>query len=376
MPRRRSAARHDRGRLPVSERGPHAFPWRLMALVAVVVVAASVVAGLLLSRDRVSTMSPEEASIFTPAPDLLPVEKQRQVAILLSVRDGHGKAMSNVLLGVGGDTGFVAELVLPRNLLLPTVPPVQLKDVTGLMGAVRAEEPLEVLLGVQIDATVELDRLAWAGLIDATGARVDVSRAEDPGSFALVLDRVLRELPADDDTVGQLLTGLGSMARTTVPNEDAAHLLAVLGTGLRTTELRRQTLPVTYLRSGPARVAIARQAETAAVVAGLFPKALLQPGHAGVRRVVLQRSGAALGAAVGARLDLVAAGFGVVDDRSAPMSQATSAVLVPDDSEPSMAAGRDAATALGLPVTMVRVDRGALPTVDVRVVLGSDFAPV
>lgn len=366
----------DRGRPRVSEQHPRAFPWRLMALVAAMVVIASVVAGLLISRDRVATLAPSDASIFTPAPNLLPVEKQRQVTILLGVRDGQGRAMSNVLVGVGGDTGFVSELMLPRSLLLPTVPPVQLKDVTGLLGTVRAEEPLEVLLGVQVDATVELDRLAWAGLIDATGARVDLARAEDPGSFALVVDEVLRQLPGDDETVGQLLTGLGSMARTTVPNEDAAHLLAVLGSGLRSQGVRRETLPVTYLRAGPARVAITRQAEAEGVVDELFPKARLQPGHPGVQRVVLQRSGASLGAAIGARLGLVAAGFGVVDDRSEVLTQAASAVLVPDDSEAAMGVGRDAAAALGLPASVVQVDPGPQPTVDVRVVLGSDFVPV
>ncbi len=353
-----------------------AFPWRLMALVAAVVIGASAIAGVLLARDRVETADASDATIFVPAPDLLPVEKQRQVTILFTVRDEAGQAMSNALIAVGGDTGFVGELMLPRYLLLPTVPPVRLQDVEGLLGTVQAEDPLQVLLAVQVDATVELDRLAWAGLIDATGARVDVDQAESPGSFPLILDRVLSRLPDDEDTLGQLLTGLGSMARTTVPNEDASHLLAVLGERLRTEDVRREVLPVTYVRAGPERAALVRQPEAEVVVAELFPKARLQPGHSGTRRVVVQRAGATLGALVEARLGLSDAGFGVIVDGRPPPARDGSAVLVPDDSEASMAAGRDAAAALGLGPAAVQVDDDPSGTVDVRVVLGRDFAPV
>lgn len=353
----------------------HPFPWRLMGLVAIIVIIATVAAGLVLSRNSVEQEPPPDASVFTPAPGQLPVEKLRQVTVLLQVRDRDRAAVSNVLIGVGGDTGYVAELILPRNLLLPTVPPLQLKDVDGPTGPVSAEGPIEVLLGVQVDAAVEMDRLAWAGLLDSIGAAPGTAHAADPASFPLVLDSVLSRLPADEQAIGQLLTSLGSMARTTVTNEDASHLLAVLGEGLRTQEVRREVLPVLALRAGPAQVAIIQQPEGDEAVQRLFPRALLQPGHPGTTRVVIERAGGSLGAATSARLALAGAGFGVVV-QGGDAAVTESAVLVPVGTEAALAHGRDVAAVLGLPPTSVAVDESETATVDVRVVLGSGFRPM
>ncbi|MCX6433837.1 MAG: LytR C-terminal domain-containing protein [Actinobacteria bacterium] len=162
------------------------------------------------------------------------------------------------------------------------------------------------------------------------------------------------------------------MARTTVTNEDASLLISLVARDLRAHDVHRETLPVVYLRSGAERVAVADQAASAEVVAELFPRALLQPGHQGQRRVMLQRSGATIGAALDARLRLVSAGFGVVEDRATRGAEPASVVYVPDASEAAMAAGHDVATALGLPATAVAVDPDPSAVVDVRVVLGSD----
>jgi hypothetical protein len=356
----------------VSDRPAHGFPWRITAVVALVVIASSVLAGVLLARDRVESVAPAVTSPATPQASAIPVEDQRQVTVLLTIRDTDRAAVSSVLIGVGGDTGFVAELMLPRDLLLPTVPPMRLEQATDPTGSQTAGAPLQTLLGVQVDAIMDLDRLAWTGLIDATGTPVDPDRAENPASFSLILDRVLSGLPEKDEMVGQLLTGLGSMARTTVPNEDVSHLLAVVGRDLRTQQVKRETLPVTYLRSGDARVAVTQQQEAQAVVAELFPGALLKPGHPGQLRVVLQRAGATVGAGVAARLTLAGAGFGVVEDRVTQSAATATAVYVPDGSEAARSAGADVAAALGLPASAVRIDDGSSPVVDVRVALGSD----
>jgi hypothetical protein len=358
----------------VSDPQPHhSFPWRVTGIVALVVIAATVVAGLLLARERVG---PDPAPRPTPSPSATATSELRledqQLTVLLTVRDADRAAVSNVLIGVGGDLGFASELMLPRDLLLPTVPPMRLGEVDDPTGAQTAEQPLETLLGVRVDALVDLDRLAWAGLIDATGSRVDLVAAENPGSFALVLDRVLKGLPYEPETVGELLTGLGSMARTTVTNEDASYLLSLVGRNLRSEDLKRAVLPVTYLRSGESRVAVVDPSAADAVVRDLFPQALLTPGHSGQPRVVLQRAGATLGATTAARIELQNAGFGVVDDRAELELAAGTSVVVPDSSEDSMAAGRDAASALGLPATAVVVSDDPDATVDVRVVLGPD----
>lgn len=353
---------------------PHRFPWRVTALVVLIVAVASVIAGLLLSRDRVGSAEPPAAqptpSAVTSSP--LPLEEQRQVTLLLTVRDDERVAVSSVLLGVGGGTDVVAELMLPRDLLLPTSPPMRLADVDDPTGPRTAEQPLETLLGVQVDATVDLDRLAWAGLIDATGSRVDLEAAEQPGAFGLVLDRVLKGLPYDEQTVGELLTGLGSMARLTVTNEDASLLLSLIGRGLRGDGVRREVLPVTYVRAGPARAAVTDLAASDAVVRELFPEALLRTGHAGAPRVVLQRAGATLGSQAAARIALSGAGFGVVADAAAQEPTVATSILVPEESEAARALGRDVAVALGLDPGLVAVDPAPEATVDVRVRLGGD----
>jgi hypothetical protein len=361
----------------VTEPHPHRFPWRVTAVIVAFVALASVVAGVLLSRDRVETTTAPAATASassTVAPTPIPLVDQRQVTLLLTVRDQERAAVSTVLIGVGGDTGFVAELMLPRDLLLPTVPPMRLEQVDDPTGARTPELPIETLLGVQVDVIVDLDRLAWAGLIDATGSRVDAAAAENPAAFALVLDRVLKGLPYDDETVGELLTGLGSMARTTVTNEDASYVLAQVGRHLRSQDVRRETLPVTYLRAGQARVAVAEFDAATQVTRELFPLALLEPGHSGIPRVVIQRAGATVGAAAAARLRLVAAGFGVVEDRTERELAASTQVVVPGSSDEAMTAGRDVAAALGLPATAVVVSDAAGATVDAMVTLGPDVA--
>ncbi len=353
------------------------YPWRLMGVVALIVVAATVLAGVVLARNSVDDEPvPAATSMVEPTSAPEPVENHRQITILLQVRDKDRVAISNVLFGVGGKTGFVAELILPRNLLLPTVPPTELKDVDGPTGPVSAQGPIETLLGVQVDAAVEMDRLAWAGLLDSIGEVPGITHASRPSAFTLVLDHILSRLPSDERAVGQLLTSLGSMARTTVTNEDASHILALLGESLRTQETKREVLPTISLRAGAAQVDIPRNPEAEATLLRLFPLAQLQPGHSGQTRVVLVRSGANVGPATSARIALADAGFGVVNRFGGGFAQAETSIYVPVDTEEARAHGVDVATVLGLPPSVVNVDPSLGATVDVRVMLGSDFRPV
>jgi hypothetical protein len=354
----------------------HSFPWRVTAVVAAIVIASTALAGLVLTRNSVEGSDPSTASIFTPAPDLLPIEKQRQVTVLVQVRDKDKDVSSSVLVAAGGDVGFVSQLLLPRTLLLPTVPPVLLKDTDGPRGPVRSDEALQTLLGVQIDANIELDRLAWAGLIDSTGALEDPAIGESAGNFPLVVARVLAKLPEDEETLGQLLTSMGSMAPTTVTNDDASHLLAVIGAALRTQPIKRAVLPTTDIRAGSQQAAVTMQPEAGQLVADLFPRALLQPGHPGPVRVVIERAGAGLGAIAAARLTLAGAGFGVVEGEPYPTPVSSTVVYVPDSSAASLSRGKDVAAALGLPATAVVVDTTDGGTVDVRLVLAGDYSPV
>jgi hypothetical protein len=344
------------------------FPWRLMAVVAAVVVAATAMIGVVISRTSVEqvTLLPEAT------PTARPTEASRQLTLLLQVRDAGGEAASTVLLGFGGGTQALVQLLLPRDLLLPTVPPVAVRDVDTPIGQVTAQDAVQVLLGVTVDAVLDMDRLAWSGLIDGLGGSVDNPYALDPGSFSLAVTRVLARLPRDERYLNQLLTSLGSMARLSVPNEEAARLLALVGYTARTQDVRSEVLPVRSFRVGPSTVAVARQPEADAVVRDLFPGALLQPGHAGVPRVVLDRGGASAPGVYDARLALDAAGFGVASSQSPVRSVPRTEVLVPGADPEALALGQRAAEALGLDPATVVVDPTA--DVDVRIVLGNGFA--
>ena len=366
---------------------PPRFPWRVTLVVAFLVVAATVVTGLLLGRDRVDSSAPAAASASasagpsttptsTPSATLGSAGQDRQLTVLLTVRDDERQAVSSILVGVGGRTGSVSELLLPRALLLPTVPAMRLSQASDPNGGALAIVPLQTLLGVQIDAAVDLDRLAWGGLIDATGTRVDPVIGKQTGSFLLVLDRVLAGLPPDAGTMSELLTGLGSMARTTVTNEDAGRVLALIGRGLRAHESQRELLPVTYIRGGDERTAVVKRAETDVVVARLFPEALLQTGHSGPLRVVLQRAGASVGAELTARQTLASAGLGVVSDRPAGVAVDATRIVVPDGSAAAVAAGTQVAAVLGLPASVVTTDPDLAPVVDARVLLGPEAVAV
>ena len=361
----------------MSEHPQHHFPWRVTALVVAIVILATVIAGVILTRNSVEEVSspPSASASASQGPSPLPLDERRQLTLLLQVHDKGSGIASSVLIAAAGNTGFVSELLLPRDLLLPTSPPVRIKDTNGPRGPVSAQDPLQVLLGVQVDAAIDLDRLAWAGLIDAGGALADPDKGESASAFPLVLDRVLKGLPQDESAIGQLLTSLGSMAPTSVTNEDASHLLHLIAEGLRQRPVKRAVLPVTYVRGGSRPVAVMRAAEAEPILADLFPKAMLQTGHPGSPRVVLERSGASLGQVGQARESIVQAGMGVVIGATVG-SGGRSVVYIPEESPAARRLGVDAAAALGLPETAVLVDSGANPVVDLRITLGSDYAPV
>jgi len=248
---------------------------------------------------------------------------------------------------------------------------MRLGQVTRVGGLTQTAEAVQSLLGVQVDVAVQLDRLAWRGLLDSAGGQVDPGLGEQPGSFALAVDPVLALLPADAARTSQVLLGLGSMARTSVTNEDAGQVLTSLGAALRAGDPVRSVLPVTYLRAGDDRAGVVRRAEADVLVARLFPDALLRTGHPGPLRVVVQRAGASVGDELAARVALSDAGIAVVADRSAEQDVSATEVLVPDATAAAIAGGEQVAAALGLPPSVVGVDATPSAPVDARVLLGA-----
>ena len=123
----------------------------------------------------------------------------------------------------------------------------------------RPKQPLETLLGVQIDVLDRSRPLAWAGLIDCDrrASRRDRGRERRrPSRWSSTA--CSRGCPTTRRPSGELLTGLGSMARTTVT--ERGRQLRARPSWRQTcaaSTIRRETLPVD-LSCGPgsARVAV------------------------------------------------------------------------------------------------------------------------
>jgi hypothetical protein len=199
-----------------------------------------------------------EAAPVEPTPT--PVESD--VLLLVQVQDRSGYATANALMSVAPTTSTVVSpdpaqiAYVPDSLLVP----VEAASIT--LGATPQQpdtltpwQSVRAGLGLAVDGSWTLDRLAFAGLIDAVGGiYVDIPQAVqigDPDSEAVIvipagrqrlggiagadyatetwsagdastLQRfrdvwvaVLARLPESPERLRQILTSLGSLARTT-----------------------------------------------------------------------------------------------------------------------------------------------------------------
>lgn len=261
-----------------------------------------------------------------PVPEPSPTSDLVEETLLLQVLDGDGYGVGNVVIGVEATQrdSFTTMLAVPASLLVPqgddSVTLGSTPDATDTLAGVRA---IEEGLGIRIDAGLTLDRLAFAGLVDAVGgiwveldrpillpaigddnrrrvlgpgrvnmdgiAAADYAVLRLPGEseqdqidrFLGVLTQALVRLPSADDQMRQLLTSLGSLAASTVPTEDLVPFLMAVRADIASARMAQWTLPVEVIRGGsrPASVA-APDAEP--LVQKLFPDARVEPEPAGM----------------------------------------------------------------------------------------------
>ena len=261
-----------------------------------------------------------------PVPEPSPTSDLVEETLLLQVLDGDGYGVGNVVIGVEATQrdSFTTMLAVPASLLVPqgddSVTLGSTPDATDTLAGVRA---IEEGLGIRIDAGLTLDRLAFAGLVDAVGgiwveldrpillpaigddnrrrvlgpgrvnmdgiAAADYAVLRLPGEseqdqidrFLGVLTQALVRLPSADDQMRQLLTSLGSLAASTVPTEDLVPFLMAVRADIASARMAQWRLPVEVIRGGsrPASVA-APDAEP--LVQKLFPDARVEPEPAGM----------------------------------------------------------------------------------------------
>ena len=261
-----------------------------------------------------------------PTPDPSPTQQQVERTLLLQVLDGDGYAMGNVVLGIEPPetVPLTVFLAVPASLLVPEGDDSVTLGVTPasadtLAGVTAIEEGL----GLRVDAGLTLDRLAFAGLVDAVGgvwvdldrpvllpaigeedqrrvlgpgwvkmdgiAAADYAVLRVPGEseadridrFLGILEDVIERMPATDEQMRQLLTSLGSLAQSTVPTEELVSFLMRVRSDVDFGRLRAEVLPVQIIRGGVRPASVAAPGADALVQA-LFPDARITSAEAEV----------------------------------------------------------------------------------------------
>jgi len=252
----------------------------------------------------------------TPHPEPSPAPMPMERILLLQVLDHEGYALGNVVIGVEppGEPQKSTFLGVPSSLLVPVGDDFEtLGQTPGDPDTRAAVEGLQATLGLRVDGGLTLDRLAFAGLVDAvdgiwvklpdaiiipgeesgdirripagwikmdgvTTAEYAILRvpgetdAERMERFTEVLDLVLAELPFGEERIRQLLTSLGSLAPSTVPTQDLVPFFLQLSSDMRFGRTEYAVLPVDLMRGG-IRPASVPASKAEGILQQLFPDA-------------------------------------------------------------------------------------------------------
>lgn len=340
--------------------------------------------------------------------------------LLVQLADDDKVAVANLLVVTSGEQATM--LWLPSTLLVPAPSPVTLAQTPTDFDTLAAQSGVAALLGVRVDATLVVDRLALVGLVDAVGGmqldldepvavtdsagEVTILRAGsrfvdgvDAAAIALapgtddehavrvsrIVERIARTLPTTPDGQRALLLSLGSSARSSVSNDELVAVLDLLRSSAGADAIRTEVLPVVVLRSGGAGLvagaASAGASTPAAAAAGLVARTMsevaLRPGQSRLPRVILDTAGVTPVQVATAIAQLTAAGAAVVEsdgDLSSSEPSRRTVVYLPDASPAARERGALVTSTLGLPATSVRLWNGPSPApVDVLVHLGTSF---
>ena len=261
-----------------------------------------------------------------PTPDPTPTQDQVEQTLLLQVLDGDGYARGNVVIGIEppANDPLTVLLAVPGSLVVPEGDDsVTLGLTPQSADTLAGVNAVEQGLGLRIDAGLTLDRLAFAGLVDAVdGVWIELDRAillpaigeegrvralgpgwvkmdgiaaadyavmRFPGEsederidrFLRVLTAAIERMPRTDDQMRQLLTSLGSLAQSTDPTEELVPFLMSVRADVSFDRVRTEVLPVEIIRGG-ARPAAVAAPDADALLQALFPDARVTPDDAGV----------------------------------------------------------------------------------------------
>ena len=261
-----------------------------------------------------------------PSPDPTPTQDQVEETLFLQVLDADGYARGNVVIGIEppATDPLTVFLAVPASLLVAAGDDsVTLGSTPQSADTLAAVIAVEESLDLRVDAGLQLDRLAFAGLVDAVdGVWIELDRpillpaigeegrlrvlgpgwvkmdgiaAADyavlriPGEsesdriarFLGVLQEATDRMPWTEDQMRQLLTSLGSLAQSTVPTEELVPFLMSVRSDVSSSRVRTEVLPVEIIRGG-ARPASVAAPDADALVQALFPDARVSDDDAGM----------------------------------------------------------------------------------------------
>ncbi len=337
----------------------------VFAIVAVGVLVANLLSQSSLPEARPTSSASASASSSASASGATPVVRSQRV-LLFEVRDDSRHVVFAQLMATGYGKTPGKLMVLPIDLLVPTPTWSQLRLTGDANDTLQSQHALEELLGINIDISLALDRLAFAGLIDSTMTPAQAAKARDSGDVAGVVNSIVANLPSTPEAAGQVVLSLGHMARSSASNNELVDLLLTLRKDAISDNQKRLTLPVSAVRANGA--VVADRARTDAQMKAQFPVSMLNPGEAVRPRVVLIPAGASAAQLALATESLIDAGMTVIPGETTNRV-ATSRVRVPE-SPIALKIGQRAATAVGLFPQEVKQAKDA--PVDVEIVLGPD----
>lgn len=257
-----------------------------------IVVFVGVLAALVLAISwwRIDHPTTDAATTVSATPTPTPTESPA-VSLLVQLRDDQQLAVGNEQLIVGR-TGTAQGIVAPSLLLVHVAGagPMTLAETGKLPSPNNAGGAVSDLLGIRVDATLILDRLAYEALVDSVGGvlvAVDTAvtkkqpdgttvvvvppgtrvldgpaatayamfsaPGENPSAqekrFATVNRGVFAKLPKDAQKIKGILGSLGASSRSSVPPDEVAMMLLRLRDASLSGRLAEQNLPVTTVDS-------------------------------------------------------------------------------------------------------------------------------
>ena len=371
-----------------------------LVIAAVVILAMG---GLWLWSNLSSAPVPQPGPNPTASPTASPspsptVDPKLPETLLWQVRNDDFIAIDNLLIGSPTNSSQTALIYIPGGLLVDAgaAGEMTLARTALLSDTLASPRALSGLVGVRVTGAFVLERLAFAGLVDAVDgvwirtsygraylngpAAADYVLKVRPGEteqdgvvrFSDVMHSVFRRLPADIEQMRQLVTSLGVSARGTIPSADIVALLMSTREAVRADAYAESVLPTSVLRAGPQPIDVIQQTMSLEMLSRMVPGSVLLPGESEPPRVLLQSAVTNALATIGARDAIVSGGYLCVSG-SRVADRIATRIRIPDLSSAAREVGVGVAQALGISELQIVVGGMTNPTVDAEVVLGSDW---